>query len=136
VRKLAGHAQRTVTALALAATVAALAAGVTASTAAAARTGDHRVASSIRATTREYAIALTSRTVKRGRLTIHVHDSGTIAHAISISGPGLAEASTPNVNPGGDVTLTVNLRRPGRYTVWCPIPGHREAGMHTTLVVR
>ena len=134
-RSLAAHARRAVTAVVLPAAAAAVAAGIVAG-AAAARSSHEAVAPSLTATTREYKIALTARTVKRGRLVIRVRNAGGIAHAISISGPGLAEASTPNVGPGGSTTLTVNLRRAGRYTVWCPIPGPREAGMVETLVVK
>lgn len=76
-----------------------------------------------------------ARTVKRGRLVIRVDNAGGIAHALSVSGPGRPEVSTPNIGPGGSTTLTVNLKKPGRYTLWCPIAGHREAGMVTTLVV-
>ena len=113
----------------------ALAIGVTAAVAVPALAGSQQATPTIVATEREYSIALGARTVKRGKLVIRVHNAGGIAHALSVSGPGLPEASTPNIGAGGRTTLTVNLKQPGRYTVWCPIAGHREAGMVTTLVV-
>lgn len=35
---------------------------------------------------------------------------------------------------GGSKRLTIKLK-PGRYTFYCTVPGHRAAGMHGTLIV-
>jgi uncharacterized cupredoxin-like copper-binding protein len=35
---------------------------------------------------------------------------------------------------GGSKTLTLKLR-PGKYTFYCSVPGHRQAGMEGTLNV-
>jgi nitrite reductase (NO-forming) len=43
--------------------------------------------------------------------------------------------STSNIAPGGTATLKVNATKAGKYTFFCPIPGHRQAGMQGTLVV-
>jgi uncharacterized cupredoxin-like copper-binding protein len=38
------------------------------------------------------------------------------------------------VAKGGKSTVTVDLK-PGKYTFYCPVPGHRQAGMQGTLTV-
>ena len=35
---------------------------------------------------------------------------------------------------GGTKRLTLNLK-PGKYTFYCSVPGHRQAGMEGTLSV-
>ena len=39
------------------------------------------------------------------------------------------------VSPGGTSTDTLTLK-PGKYTFYCPVPGHRAAGMVGTLTVQ
>jgi uncharacterized cupredoxin-like copper-binding protein len=41
--------------------------------------------------------------------------------------------ATPTFS-GGSRTLTLNLK-PGTYTFYCTVPGHRAAGMEGTLTV-
>ena len=41
--------------------------------------------------------------------------------------------ATP-VFAGGSKTLTLTLK-PGKYTFYCTVPGHRQAGMEGTLNV-
>jgi uncharacterized cupredoxin-like copper-binding protein len=56
-------------------------------------------------------------------------------HAIAIEGNGV-DKSGETVQPGGsDSTVTADLK-PGKYTFFCPVPGHREAGMEGTLTVQ
>jgi uncharacterized cupredoxin-like copper-binding protein len=47
------------------------------------------------------------------------------------SGPVLG--ATPTFQ-GGTKTLTLDLK-PGTYTFYCSVPGHRAAGMQGTLTV-
>ena len=47
------------------------------------------------------------------------------------NGPVLGK--TP-VFSGGTKNFTVNLK-PGKYTFYCSVPGHRQAGMQGTLTV-
>jgi plastocyanin len=51
---------------------------------------------------------------------------------IATSG-GQVVGSTPTFQ-GGSHTLAVHLK-PGTYTYFCSVPGHRTAGMQGTLVV-
>jgi uncharacterized cupredoxin-like copper-binding protein len=62
-------------------------------------------------------------------------DDGHASHSMEIQGPGISGAKSSTVGPGGTATLTVTLQG-GSYTLFCPIPGHRQAGMQNTLTVR
>jgi plastocyanin len=76
-----------------------------------------------------------SLTAKAGKVTIQFTNSASLAHNLTIqqgtSGPVVG--ATPTFQ-GGSKTLTVNLK-PGTYTFFCSVPGHRQAGMQGTLKV-
>jgi uncharacterized cupredoxin-like copper-binding protein len=55
-------------------------------------------------------------------------------HGIAIDGNGV-DSDGPIVAPGKTSTLTVDLKK-GTYTYYCPVPGHRQAGMTGTLTVK
>ena len=42
---------------------------------------------------------------------------------------------TGTIAPGSSATLKVNISKAGHYTFFCPIDGHRQAGMIGTLAV-
>jgi hypothetical protein len=69
----------------------------------------------------------TGGSVPAGSVTFDVKNDGKIVHALEISGQGVDE-KTGDVQPGQSAKLTVDLK-PGKYEVWCPIPGHKQAGM-------
>ena len=66
---------------------------------------------------------------------IHVVNHSGVFHNFTLAtSRGVVLGATPTFN-GGTRTLTVKLK-PGRYTFYCSVPGHRAAGMHGTLIVR
>jgi plastocyanin len=72
---------------------------------------------------------------KRGAVTIDFTNASPLPHNLTIaSKQGTVLAATPTFK-GATKLLTVHLR-PGRYTFYCSVPGHRAAGMQGTLVVR
>jgi uncharacterized cupredoxin-like copper-binding protein len=46
-----------------------------------------------------------------------------------------AEKKGPNVGPGHTSKVTVTLKK-GTYTFYCPVDGHKAAGMKGTIVVK
>ena len=72
-----------------------------------------------------------------GAVTIVMTNKAMVMHNIAIqsgtSGPVIAAG--PIVQNGGADTLHVTLK-PGSYTFFCQVPGHRAAGMFGTLTVK
>jgi plastocyanin len=115
---------------------AALAAGGLSVAGAAAPRADH---AQVRVQVRETEYHLAFRALRARvsqRVTFTALNRGAITHALAISGPGLSASSTPNIGPGQRAPLAVRFRKPGRYTLWCPVDGHRGLGMVATITVR
>jgi uncharacterized cupredoxin-like copper-binding protein len=73
---------------------------------------------------------------KAGTVTIAMMNpksSGTM-HGIAVEGNGV-DKNGKIVAAGSTSTLAVSLK-PGKYTFYCPVPGHRQAGMQGTLTVQ
>jgi uncharacterized cupredoxin-like copper-binding protein len=77
-----------------------------------------------------------SLTAKAGKVTIHFTNSAALPHNLTVqqgtSGPIVG--ATPTFQ-GGTKTLTLQLK-PGKYTFFCSVPGHRQAGMQGALTVQ
>ena len=71
-------------------------------------------------------------TVKSGEVTFNFSNPSGVPHALDIEGVDGGEGETVQ---GDDAPpLTVNLE-PGEYEYYCPVGGHRAAGMTGTLTV-
>jgi uncharacterized cupredoxin-like copper-binding protein len=72
-------------------------------------------------------------TVKHGTVTIVMKNpsSSGIDHGIAVAGHKVGKI----VAPGKTSTLTLKLKA-GKYTFYCPAPGHRGLGMKGRLVVK
>jgi uncharacterized cupredoxin-like copper-binding protein len=80
---------------------------------------------------KEWSITLATPTVKAGRITFTITNSGAIEHNFVIVQTKFeVDATQPGKSKSGTTTL-----KPGTYTIICNIPGHEEAGMKTTLTV-
>jgi len=74
-------------------------------------------------------------TAKAGPVEIVFTNKSPLSHNVTVeSSAGQQLGATPTFQ-GGSKTLTLNLK-PGTYTFFCSVPGHRAAGMHGTLVVQ
>jgi plastocyanin len=85
----------------------------------------------------EYYFVLSRPQVSAGEVTIELDNRGEDAHDLHLRRQGSGEEADVEIGE------TQSLQRatakfdlpPGTYTLWCGMPGHREKGMETTLVV-
>jgi uncharacterized cupredoxin-like copper-binding protein len=78
----------------------------------------------------EFKIALASTELKAGTVTFDVKNDGKIQHDLAIVGGKKTEL----IDPGGTAKLTVTLK-PGKYELYCSVPGHKTAGMDLKITV-
>jgi plastocyanin len=71
---------------------------------------------------------------KPGPVTIKSVNKASIDHDISLEGNGIDEHGKV-VKDGGTSEVKTTLK-PGSYTFYCSVPGHREAGMQGKLTVK
>jgi plastocyanin len=73
---------------------------------------------------------------KPGKVTIKFTNSSSVPHNLTIQQgtSGKVIGATPTF-AGGSKSLSVSLK-PGTYTFFCSVPGHRQAGMQGTLTVK
>jgi plastocyanin len=81
-------------------------------------------------------------TATPGQVTITMKNMSGVPHNIAIQqgSSGAMQGSTPvlgasQVVTDGSASVTVSLK-PGTYTFFCQVPGHRVAGMWGTLTVK
>jgi plastocyanin len=73
-------------------------------------------------------------TATAGQVEIQSKNDANIPHDIAIEGNGVNEKGEP-VQGGGVSKISVDLK-PGEYTYYCTLPGHRAAGMEGKLTVK
>jgi plastocyanin len=71
---------------------------------------------------------------KAGAVTITFANGSPVEHNLTVSQGATVLAATPTFT-GGSRTLTTKLLKPGTYTFYCSVPGHRQAGMEGTLKI-
>jgi len=70
---------------------------------------------------------------KAGLVTIAMTNMSPLEHNVTVAQGSTVLGAVPTFK-GGSKTLTLNLK-PGTYTFYCSVPGHRQAGMEGTLTV-
>jgi plastocyanin len=70
---------------------------------------------------------------KAGTVTVTMTNPSSLTHGIAVEGNGV-DKDGAKVGQGGTSTVTVKLK-PGKYTFYCPVDSHRQAGMQGTLTV-
>jgi uncharacterized cupredoxin-like copper-binding protein len=80
---------------------------------------------------------------KPGIYAFKAENKGSAEHSLEIDGKGarsnggeVGEARLEQIfNPGQSSVLTVAFQEPGTYEMYCPVIGHRLAGMKGEVVV-
>ena len=75
-----------------------------------------------------------SLTAKAGKVTIVMDNPSSLPHAVEIEGNGVEEAGD-TVEKGGVSKATATVKA-GTYEFYCPVDGHKQAGMKGTLTVQ
>jgi plastocyanin len=70
---------------------------------------------------------------KAGKVTITMDNPSSVPHAVEVEGNGVEEETKTLTQ--GTAKLTVDLK-PGKYEFYCPVDGHKDAGMKGTLTVQ
>jgi uncharacterized cupredoxin-like copper-binding protein len=85
--------------------------------------------------TKEFLFIPKDTTVGTGAITFVVTNQGQIDHDFVLEAPGgKTQAQIAYIERGQTKTVTASLPA-GVYTIYCSLPGHREAGMVATLRV-
>ena len=86
---------------------------------------------------REWRISLYRSEVPTGRVKLNVRNFGEDGHDLAIrTASGRVLGAIGEVRPRRSATLSVRLRKPGRYRVFCSLEGHEAKGMHAVLRVK
>ena len=81
---------------------------------------------------------------KPGTYAFKAENKGSAQHSLEIEGEGvkskggeLGEAKLePYLDPGQSGVLTLTFQKPGTYEMYCPVIGHRVAGMKGSVIVK
>lgn len=83
----------------------------------------------------DLAYTTTSATAKAGKVTIDFENPQSLTHDVAIEDAQGEEVGATELIADASDSTTVDLK-PGTYTFFCSVPGHREAGMEGTLTVK
>jgi uncharacterized cupredoxin-like copper-binding protein len=73
-------------------------------------------------------------TASAGKVSLVMANPSGLPHAVAVEGKRVDKAGK-TVNKGATSRVTVTLKK-GTYTFYCPVDGHRKAGMQGKLIVR
>lgn len=90
-------------------------------------------AADIKIAAREFLYVPKDLSAEPGEVTFVVTNEGAIEHNFVVEDSAKKAAATiPIIEPGQTLRVIATLR-PGTYTIYCSLPGHREAGMVAAL---
>jgi uncharacterized cupredoxin-like copper-binding protein len=78
-----------------------------------------------------------SLTAKAGNITIDFDNpNNALGHDVCVEAEGENELGCSKVVTGSSTTLDLSNVKPGTYTFYCSVDGHKDAGMEGTLTVQ
>jgi plastocyanin len=83
----------------------------------------------------DLAFTTTEASTEAGKVTIDFNNPQSLTHDVAIEDSG-GETVAQTDLIGKEETSTTASLKPGTYTFYCSVPGHREAGMEGTLTVK
>jgi plastocyanin len=83
----------------------------------------------------DLAYTTTSASTEAGQVTIDFENPQSLTHDVAIEDAQGKEVGATELIGEGSTSTTLDLK-PGSYTFYCSVPGHREAGMEGTLTVK
>jgi uncharacterized cupredoxin-like copper-binding protein len=94
-----------------------------------------KAAAPVRVQEKEYSVTLAGgSTLGAGNVSFEVANVGKIQHDLAVAGAA-KPAKTPLIDPGKTQVLKVDLT-PGKYKLYCTVPGHEQLGMKTEVTVK
>ena len=79
----------------------------------------------------EFKFTVSKKTVPKGIVAFKVANRGRVTHDFRIAGK-----KTKSLAPGKTTTLSVVLKKRGKYAYLCTVPGHAQGGMKGVLTVK
>jgi plastocyanin len=83
----------------------------------------------------ELAYTASEASAEAGNVTIDFNNPQSLTHDVAIEDSSGKEVGKTELIGEGETSTTIDLK-PGTYTYYCTVPGHREAGMEGTLTVK
>ncbi len=83
----------------------------------------------------ELAYTTTEAAAEAGKVTIDFNNPQSLTHDVAIEDSSGEMVGKTDLIGQDETSTTVDLK-PGTYTYYCTVPGHREAGMEGTLTVK
>lgn len=82
------------------------------------------------------AYTLTKASAKAGDVTIDFNNPQPLEHDVVVEDSSGGEVGRTDVITDSSASVTLQDMKPGSYTFYCSVPGHREGGMEGTLTVK
>jgi plastocyanin len=82
----------------------------------------------------DLAYTTTEASARAGKVTIDFNNPQSLTHDVTIEDSSGKEVGKTDLIGKDETSTTVDLK-PGEYTFFCSVPGHREAGMEGSLTV-